>query len=251
MHLAVNGLHGIFAVYKPRGITSACAVSTIKRILISALKSRQAPDERVTSRSIKVGHGGTLDQLAEGVLVIGVGRGCKALAEYLGGEKHYMVTGQLGTATSTYDADGEPTESSCYAHINADSMKNILPRFEGTTLQYPPRYSALKVEGTRLSDYARSGIHVDLKPRSVHIHRIRLCHFESPNFTLHVKCSAGVYIRSLVHDLGQALGSHAFVTQLIRTQVKHFTLIDALQPNNWTEGQISAAISRQNNTNGS
>ena len=205
-------IRGVFSVYKPRGLTSADVTNRIKKILIDGVAMgdrRKAP---------KVGHGGTLDRSAEGVLVIGIGEDCKRLVRFLVGSKWYEVTGEFGKATDTYDSEGVVTSSKPFNHIVPHNLQAILRSFEGQILQTPPRYSALKKNGRRLSDLARQGTLVDVEPRPVVIHSIALQSLVLPHFTLRVHCSSGTYIRSLVHDIGMKAGSVAHVRELCRTR---------------------------------
>ncbi|EGD81135.1 hypothetical protein PTSG_11173 [Salpingoeca rosetta] len=247
-------MHGVCAVYKPRGMTSAKTVAIIKRILRThqkeALAAAQQPpnaeNEHTSAppKRLKVGHGGTLDRLAEGVLVIGVGHGCKHLKHFLGGTKEYVVTAELGKETDTYDMDGAVTARSPFQHISLAQTLSALHQFRGQFMQTPPLFSALKIHGKRLSDYTRAGVHVEPRARLVHVTQLDLCYFAPPEVTLHIACKSGLYVRSLVHDLGTALDSHASVTTLIRTRVNNFGLLDALQPDNWTPQHFERAFRR-------
>ena len=217
-------MRGIFAVVKPVGLTSADVTNRIKALLREGNGSR-----------VKVGHGGTLDRSAHGVLVIGIGADCGKLTAALGGDKCYECMGELGAATDTYNSDGKVVRRAPWCHVSRSDVESVLANhFSGQITQTPPTYSALKWKGTRLSDLARRGILITPKSRRITIHSISLQNFQPPLFTIDVTCSSGTYIRSLVHDIGQKLDSAAFVRSLCRTKQGVFTLEQALQEKDWT-----------------
>lgn len=228
-------IRGVFSVHKPRGLTSADVTNRIKKILSEGAS-------RGGRKSLKVGHGGTLDRSAEGVLVIGVGEDCRRLANFLKGEKWYKVTGELGKATDTYDSEGSVTCTKDFDHISSCHLQVALKAFEGQILQTPPLFSALKRNGRRLSDLAREGVVMDVKPRPVVIHSITLDSLMAPFFTLSVHCSSGTYIRSLIHDIGMRSGTVAHVRELCRMRQGQFVLDDALDEGDWTLQNIMIAI---------
>lgn len=231
---------GIFAVYKPAGITSAQVTNVIKRLLLED-GSEQCSRHR---RKVKVGHGGTLDKDAEGVLVIGVGEDCKRLGSFLQGEKEYEAVGRLGVATDTLDGSGAVVKEAPWDHVTRPALVSTLERFEGDQLQVPPVMSALKVRGERMSDLARRGKLADMvpKPRPVTITRLELKQFAPPDFRILVACSKGTYIRSLINDIGVQLKSAAHMKSLCRTrQGQAFTLENALTKDDWTLEKITDA----------
>lgn len=233
---------GLFAVYKPRGVTAAAVVQEVKDVLSGDVVSGGVP-RRGRSR-LKVGHGGTLDKEAEGVLVLGVGQDCKRLGLYLrGGEKTYVAQGQFGTATDTFDASGNAVDSRSFAHVTRAAVETCLKdHFTGEVMQSPPTYSALKIGGQRLSDLARLGLPVTRPlPRPVTILSATLEHFAPPNFTLSVTCKSGTYIRSLIHDLGVAMATCAHMTALQRTRDGPFGLEHCLPGEDWTVEKIKLA----------
>ena len=245
---------GLFAVFKPSGITSAETVSRIKQVLLQSWKvtspseaeaepkSTEPDSESRAKKRLKVGHGGTLDMLAEGVLVIGVGEDCKKLTGYLKGSKTYEAIGELGKITDTLDSGGVVTAEKPFGHIRKADVENILQQFIGEISQTPPCYSALKQNGTRLSDLARWGIPVSPPPRQVCIYSLSLLDFRPPHFKITADCSSGTYIRSLIRDIGQKLDSEAHMTYLCRTQQGPFSLDDALREREWTIGSILRAV---------
>lgn len=204
-------MFGFLNVDKPAGLTSHDVVAQVRR----ALKIRQ------------VGHAGTLDPLATGVLVICVGPATR-LSEYvMDTTKRYRATLRLGVTTTTYDAEGEITAERDPSAITREMVEALLPRFTGDLAQIPPMYSAIKQGGRKLYELARAGQTVERPPRPVHIAALTLVEWSPPFCVLDVTCSAGTYIRSLAYDLGEALGVGAHLTALVRTASGSFTLENA------------------------
>jgi tRNA pseudouridine55 synthase len=203
---------GVLVVDKPPGPTSFDVVRRIKR-----------------AASVKrVGHGGTLDPLASGVLPICVGEGTKLAAFLLDADKEYEVTVTFGVETDTYDAAGEVRARQDASDLDEARVRAALPAFTGALEQTPPIYSALKRDGRPLYDYARAGEAVELRPRAVTVHELALVSFRGPEAVdLRVRCSKGTYVRSLAHDLGRALGVGAHVAALRRTRSGPFALAEA------------------------
>ena len=187
----------------------------------------------------RVGHGGTLDPMASGVLPVFIGQATRVSEYLLDSPKEYTTVLCLGKTTDTYDADGEIIQNSDYAFVSWAMFAQMVLDYIGHILQKPPMYSALKVGGKRLYKLARSGVEVERAYRKVIISSIDVKNWNPPFVTLHVKCGRGVYIRSLVHDLGQSLGCGAHVTELTRVRTGNFTLDDALVINNFNEKMIS------------
>lgn len=242
-------MRGIIPIYKPSGITSFEVCDAIRSILlgasgISSLPPNKAPKTKSKSK-LKVGHGGTLDKAAEGVLVVGVGEDCKHLSSFLTGSKEYSAIGILGKATTTYDATGSETKTATYDHVTQDSLERVVRSFEGETLQTPPVYSALKIGGQRASDLARKGQAVDMscKSRPISIYQIKLQMFSPPEFSIVLSCSAGTYVRSLIYDIGIASKTVACTKSLCRTKQGPFTLGEALKQDNWTIDCLSKFVS--------
>jgi tRNA pseudouridine55 synthase len=203
--------NGILILDKPSGLTSHAVVSRVRR----AIHLRQ------------VGHAGTLDPLATGVLVVCVGAATR-ISEYLAGhDKAYRATIRLGVETDTYDADGR-VMANREVHVKREVVETALTKFMGPIEQVPPMHSAIKRAGRKLYELARAGIEVERPARPVTIHAIELLSFQSPELTLEVLCSAGTYVRSLAHDLGAALGTGAHLTALTRTASGPFTLDQAV-----------------------
>lgn len=214
-------IDGVLVVDKPSGMTSFDVVRRVKR----------------AAKVKRVGHGGTLDPLASGVLPICLGEGTKLAQFLLDADKEYDVTLALGVETDTYDADGTVTARQDATAIDEARVRAALPAFTGPIEQRPPVYSALKRDGRPLYDYARAGESVEIAPRQVTIHELALTAWNGPGSVgLRVRCSKGTYVRSLVFDLGRALGVGAHVTALRRTRSGPFAL-DAALP---LEGALSA-----------
>eukprot|EP00548_Thalassiothrix_antarctica_P012106 CAMPEP_0194161062 /NCGR_PEP_ID=MMETSP0152-20130528/78735_1 /TAXON_ID=1049557 /ORGANISM="Thalassiothrix antarctica, Strain L6-D1" /LENGTH=365 /DNA_ID=CAMNT_0038870811 /DNA_START=204 /DNA_END=1301 /DNA_ORIENTATION=- len=246
---------GLFAVNKPLGWTSQDVVGKLRHILEDDAKIRGAPDPRTKKRRpwMKVGHGGTLDPLATGVLVCGVGSGTKNLQKYLVGSKSYRAEITLGYQTSTLDADvkGEIVEEKSYDHVTSyELIEKVLPDFTGNIQQIPPVFSALKRDGKRLYELGRKGQTAEdlkIEPREVTIYDLKLIQKEDDKeskkpiqtFCIEVECGGGTYIRSLVRDIGIALGTVATMTQLERTKQGQFFLDHCLPYSSTVLGTVA------------
>lgn len=184
---------------------------------------------RTLFQTRKVGHGGTLDPLATGVLPVAVGRATRLL-QYLPGDKVYRAAIRFGLTTTTDDLEGESVMQQPVPHLTQAEAETVLPRFLGTFPQIPPRFSAVQVDGRRLYDLARQGKSVELPSRLVTVHRLVVRAWqpgEFPELTLDIACGAGTYIRALARDLGEALGTGATLAALLRTQSSGFSLKDS------------------------
>ncbi|KAM6184773.1 pseudouridylate synthase TRUB1 [Rhynchocyon petersi] len=237
-------LNGVFAVHKPKGPTSAELLNRLKEKLLAEAGMPPPKCNKRKKQTFKIGHGGTLDSAAKGVLVVGVGRGTKMLTSMLSGTKRYIAVGELGKATDTLDSTGKITEEKPYDKITQEDIEGILQKFTGNIMQVPPLYSALKKDGQRLSTLMKRGEVVEAKPaRPVTVYSISLQKFQPPLFTLDVECGGGFYIRSLVSDIGKELSSCANVLELTRTKQGPFTLEDhALPEEKWTIDDIAQAL---------
>jgi len=209
-------LHGLLLVEKGPGVTSFQVVAHLRRVL----------------RVPKVGHGGTLDPMATGVLPILLGEATKLAPYLLGHDKEYVATLRLGIRTDTLDLTGQVREERPIPPLEAEAVRAVLARFVGEIEQVPPMYSALHVGGRRLHELARAGVEVARAPRRVRITVLELLAFEPPQLRIRVRCGAGTYIRALGADLGEALGCGAATEALVRTRVGPFGLEDALP---WAE----------------
>jgi tRNA pseudouridine55 synthase len=208
-----SGTEGLLLVDKPSGITSHDAVDTVRR----AVGVR------------KVGHAGTLDPLATGLLLMGVGRATRLL-RFLGGlDKEYEGTGRLGERTDTLDADGTVIESSLVASAE-DELRAVAAGLVGEIMQRPPAYSAVKVGGRRMYAVAREGGSVEAPPRPVRVDAFEISRYDGRDFDFRVVCSGGTYVRVLVADVGELLGSGAHLLRLRRTRIGDFRVEDASPP---------------------
>lgn len=204
-------LNGIVIVNKEKGFTSHDAVNVIRRILGTR----------------KVGHTGTLDPNAVGVLPICVGRSTKLSDMLMFSDKEYIAEVKLGITTDTYDIWGNVTDEK-EANVTEDMLRAAIDNFTGEIMQVPPMYSAIKQNGKKLYELARSGIEVERKERKITIYECEILSFSNDSFKIRVKCSKGTYIRSLCHDIGQYLGCGACMTSLVRTASSVFHIKDAL-----------------------
>jgi tRNA pseudouridine55 synthase len=207
----------VLLVDKPKEWTSFDVVNKIRYKL----------KRRLGVKKIKVGHAGTLDPMATGLLIICTGKATKQINEYQGLSKDYTGTMYLGATTPSYDAETEHNETFPTDHINADLINTAREQFLGDLEQIPPMFSAIKVDGQPLYKKARKGEVIEVKPRPVHIFNFELTNIDLPNIDFAVKCSKGTYIRSLAHDFGKAVRSGAYLTALCRTKVGAFKLEDA------------------------
>lgn len=214
-------MFGFLNVYKPKGITSHDVVSTIRRV----------------TKIKQIGHTGTLDPFAEGVLPICIGKATR-LIEYLKDDKAYIGTVKLGRSTTTYDTEGETVNTS-EKTVALDEIEAVLDIFRGDIEQTPPMYSAIKVKGKKLYEYARKGETVDIKPRKVHISKLDILNFnsETQELELYIECSKGTYIRSIANDVGEKLGTYGHLIKLVRVKAGDFKIEDStkLEDLNTTE----------------
>lgn len=206
-----NNINGWLNINKPVGVNSTKVVAIIKRVF----------------NAKKVGHAGTLDPLAEGVLPIALGEATKTINYSMDAEKEYEFTVKWGEATSTDDMEGQIVATSDKIPSNDEILK-ILPDFIGEIEQVPPVYSAIKIDGKRSYDLARRGEEVELKSRQVTIYELKILEEEVGSATFRTKCSKGTYIRSLARDLAEKLGTKGHVTMLKRTKVGGFCIKSAI-----------------------
>ena len=213
---------GLLIVDKPVGPTSHKVVSIV----------RQGTGAR------KVGHAGTLDPRASGILVLCIGSATR-LSEYLSSsDKQYEAVIQFGSSTQTYDAEGEVIRKTDSVP-SEEEITAILPEFRGEIQQVPPPYSAIKIKGQKAYELARSGQDVELESRQVTIHKLEVLSYQPPDLTLMIDCTAGTYIRSIAHDLGERLGTGAHLANLRRTKAGPFMLDDCTQLSELEQSFIS------------
>lgn len=214
-----NFLSGeIILIDKPLEWTSFQVVNKIRWIIKSTYGIKK----------IKVGHAGTLDPLATGLLIICTGKMTKSIEQFMGQEKEYTGTFTLGATTPSYDLETPINMEFPIDHIDEEMLQATLSKFIGTIDQQPPVFSALKKDGKRLYEYAREGTQVEVPHRKVNIHDFNLTQIDLPNVDFRVSCSKGTYIRSLANDFGKALNSGAYVTGLRRTRIGDFNIEKAL-----------------------
>lgn len=217
-------MQGLILINKPKGITSFKAVATVRK----------------KANTKKVGHTGTLDPLATGVLPILVGRATSLCPYLLNADKGYIASVKAGTVTDTLDITGEVLSQSLPDFTKAE-LENALKKFTGTFQQYPPAFSAIKKDGVPLYKLARKGVEVEVEPREITVYSIRLLEFEEKDktFKIDVRCSKGTYIRSLCRDIGEYLGCGAVMTALERTHTASFGLDQCVDLDSLTEENIS------------
>lgn len=207
-------MDGFLNLNKPVGLTSHDCVAKVRRLL--QLK--------------RVGHAGTLDPAATGVLPIAFGRATRLL-QFLPGDKAYHATIRFGLTTTTDDLEGEVLTSQPGSELKLDAVKAVLPQFQGTLQQFPPRYSAVQVGGRRLYEMARAGQTIAVQPRTVQVHHITVLDWRSgefPELDVEIACGSGTYIRSIARDLGQILQTGGTLAALLRTESSGFHLQDSL-----------------------
>ena len=213
----INFEEGYIAVLdKPLRWTSTDVVRKIKFAL-----------RRIGFRKIKVGHAGTLDPLATGVLLVCIGRATKMVDALQAEEKEYVADVMLGATTPSYDLEHEIDRTYPWQHITREGVERVLGELSGERLQTPPVFSAKKIEGTRAYELARAGEEVAVRQALIHIYEMELLEYDLPRIRIRVRCSKGTYIRSLAHEIGLALGSGAHLTSLRRTRSGGFTVENA------------------------
>jgi tRNA pseudouridine55 synthase len=219
-------LVGILGVNKPPGMSSREAVDCVKRLV----------------RPAKVGHAGTLDPLASGVLVICIGKATRLIEFVQQMPKRYRASFLLGRTSPTEDIEGEVTELVDPPVPGRDEIERACDRFVGTIEQRPPVFSALKVAGRRAYELARSGKAVELAPRPVTVYELTVVEYEYPRLTLDVRCGAGTYVRSLGRDLAESLGTGAVMSALVRTEIGPFHIDNAVEPRRIDEPVLRGAL---------
>ena len=215
----------VLLINKPLRWTSFDAVKKIRNTLRTALNVKK----------IKVGHAGTLDPLADGLLIVCTGKFTKRINEFQGQEKEYTGTFVLGSTTTSYDLETEINEHFPTEHISDSLIHGATEKFIGKIQQYPPVFSAIKKDGKRLYEFARKGEDVEIKSREVEISEFEITKIDVNTLEFRVICSKGTYIRSLANDFGKALDSGAHLSALRRTRIGNFKVEDALTPEAFIE----------------
>lgn len=205
----------LILVDKPLRWTSFDVVNKIR----SSLKKRCG--------KLKVGHAGTLDPLATGLVMVCTGKWTKRIEEFMAHEKEYIATIRFGATTPSYDLEKEINETFPYEHIDIELIKSVLPQFMGRIMQVPPLFSAIRIDGKRAYEKARIGSDEEPEAREIEIMELEILEYNCPDLVLRVRCGKGTYIRSLARDLGRACNSGAHLTALRRTQNGDFNVADA------------------------
>lgn len=193
----------------------------------------------------KVGHAGTLDPLATGLLIVCTGKFTKKINEYMAQEKEYTGTFTLGAVTSTYDLESEPRDFKPLENISELDIINTARKFIGEIEQIPPAHSAIKVDGKKMYELARKGKEVKLEPRKIRVSEFEITKTELPLVYFRVVCSTGTYIRSLAHDMGKELGCGAYLSSLCRTRIGNFKIKDAMSIEEFEAGIKDKELSHQ------
>ena len=224
MQNPISPIGGFLNVDKPGDWTSADVVAKLR----SAFQLRK--------RRIKIGHGGTLDPIATGVLPICVGNGTRLSEFVLTGDKTYLMSARLGVSTDTYDSEGKTIEQHDHHEVSLSQVRSALTGFDGEIDQIPPMYSAIKKDGQPLYKLARQGKNVPREPRRVTVKSLTLTEWDPPDFQLRIECGSGFYARSLAHDLGQGLSCGAHMTSLRRERAGEFHIEDSVSIDELTAG---------------
>ncbi|MAO10626.1 MAG: tRNA pseudouridine(55) synthase TruB [Flavobacteriaceae bacterium] len=207
----------VLLIDKPLNWTSFQVVNKVRWLI----------KQRFGLKKIKVGHAGTLDPLATGLLILCTGKFTKKIETFQAQEKEYTGTFTLGATTPSYDLETEIDQTFDISEITSEEIKNATEQFTGEIQQQPPAFSALKKEGKRLYEYARAGEKVEIPTRTVHISAFEITRIELPEVDFRVACSKGTYIRSLAHDFGKALDNGAHLSALRRTKIGDFSVENA------------------------
>lgn len=219
-------MNGVLNIFKNKGMTSFDVVSRVRKI----------------AKEKKVGHTGTLDPEAEGVLPVCLGKGTKIIDYIMNSEKGYSVKFKLGIKTTTYDLEGEIIEERDTSFLKEEEVKNVINSFKGEYLQVPPMFSALKKNGVRLYELARKGIEVEREGRNITIYNIENINIDLPYVSMDVTCSKGTYIRSLCYDIGEKLNVFATMTDLKRFKTSFFCEEDSINIDDLNEENIKEKL---------
>ncbi|OGS37897.1 MAG: tRNA pseudouridine(55) synthase TruB [Elusimicrobia bacterium RIFOXYD2_FULL_34_30] len=209
-------MENILLINKPSGITSYDVIRVIKR--------KYNPG--------KIGHAGTLDPLASGLLIVLIGAATKESEKFMSLKKRYIVKIQLGIKTDTGDLEGKVINKLEIPVLNKIKIEKVLKKFKGKIKQIPHIYSAIKYKGKKLYEYARAGIQVKIKPRIIEIYRIKILNYSTKELELEVDCSKGTYIRKLAEDIAEKLGTCGVVSKLIREKIGKYSIADSIKLDN-------------------
>ena len=228
----------ILVLNKPLDWTSFDLVNKVRIMLCRLMKIKK----------LKLGHAGTLDPKATGVMVLCSGKLTKQIDEIQADEKEYVALLKIGATTPSFDLETEEDEQFATAHITRETLENVLPSFVGAIEQIPPAYSAVKVDGKRAYKLARKGTEVELKSKMLVVKEIELLRFEMPEIELRIVCRKGTYIRALARDIGKALNSGAYLKGLIRTRIGEYSIDQSLDLTELAD-MLSAHFNTSKNTN--
>lgn len=215
-------MEGILVVNKPNGITSHDVVAKVRKKF----------------KIKRVGHAGTLDPLATGVLIVLLGRSTKLFDQFVGFDKAYRATLILGQKTDTADTQGKVVAESSYAHVTKKQVEDVFKTFTGALEQLPPMYSAVKIKGKKLYELARQGIEVKREPRQVHVYRLELESMVGREVRFYLECSKGTYVRQLADDIGDVLGCGACISKIERTKVGSYSIDESVKIEELNESHI-------------
>jgi tRNA pseudouridine55 synthase len=216
------GESGILLIDKPYNWTSFDVVNKIRYVIKS-----------VTGIRYKIGHAGTLDPLATGLLIICYGKDTKSISRFMDFDKEYIATFIFGSSTPCFDLEKPIDKHFPFEHITEEMVKNILLKYTGEQDQVPPIFSAKQIDGRRAYKFARSGEDVEIKPVRINIYKLELLKFDLPEIQVRIVCSRGTYIRSLARDFGNELGSGAHLSALRRTRIGEYNVDQAMLPENF------------------
>jgi tRNA pseudouridine55 synthase len=220
----------IILINKPFRWTSFDVVRKLRNVLSKPAMGRMTQHEHPSTRNpkFKIGHAGTLDPLATGLLILCTGKMTKKISEIQDAEKEYTATFAIGSTTPSYDLETELSEAADYSHVNEKIIMDAVRKFTGKILQTPPAHSAVKIGGVRAYTKARKGEVVEIKAKEVHIREFEITAFRLPEIDVRIVCTKGTYIRSLAHDFGHELGCGAHLSALCRTRIGNYLIKDAL-----------------------
>jgi tRNA pseudouridine55 synthase len=217
----------VLLIDKPMGWTSFDVVNKIRGAVRNYLREHsEGKDDK--SGKIKVGHAGTLDPLATGLLIICTGKFTKRIDEFMAKEKEYTGTITFGASTPSYDSETPANFTFDTNHLTEENILEASKKFIGEIEQVPPMYSAIKQDGKKMYELARQGVTVEIKPRNVFIKEFELSGFDLPKVNFRIVCSKGTYIRSIAHDLGKALNNGAHLSALCRTRIGEYKIEEAM-----------------------
>jgi tRNA pseudouridine55 synthase len=215
----VSGESGILLIDKPYRWTSFDVVNKVRSVI-----------KNQTGVRFKVGHAGTLDPLATGLLIICYGKETKSISRFMEFDKEYIATVKLGATTPSFDLEKPIDQIFPFEHITQDMVKEVLVKYTGEQNQVPPIFSAKWIDGKRAYKYAREGEEIEIKPVSVNIYKLELISFDLPEITIKINCSRGTYIRAIARDIGLDLQSGAHLTSLRRTRIGEYNVEQAIVP---------------------